>query len=96
MTPFYQKTEEGYRLFVHLQPGAKENKIVGLHGNAIKIRLLASPVEGKANQALIDFLASKLSLSSGFIYLVGGPTSREKTLLIKGVKEDSLKKLIPE
>ena len=96
MTPFYQKTKEGYRLFVHLQPGAKENKIVGLHGNAIKIRLSASPVDGKANQALIDFLASTLHISPSFISLVGGPTSREKILLIKGVKEDSLKKLILE
>ena len=50
-------------LTLHIQPGAKKTEVVGLHGDAVKIRLAAPPVDGKANQALIGFIAERLGVS---------------------------------
>ena len=65
---------------MHAQPGAKKTSVTGLHGEALKIRLAAPPVEGKANEALIAFLAERLGLTRAQVELVRGQTSREKTL----------------
>ncbi len=67
---------------MHAQPGAKKTAVAGLHGAALKIRLAAPPVEGKANQALIAFVADRLDLRRADVQLVRGETSREKTLRV--------------
>lgn len=69
-------------LKVHIQPGAKRNEIVGQYGDAIKIRLKAPPVEGRANEALINFLAEKLRIPKSSITIIRGHTSRQKVLSI--------------
>ena len=51
-------------LTLHIQPGAKKTEVVGLHGDALKIRLAAPPVDGKANQALIGFIAERLKVTT--------------------------------
>lgn len=72
-------------LRLHVQPGAKKTEVVGLHGAALKIRLAAAPVDGKANACLIAFLAEQLDVSKSAIRLLGGDTSRVKRLSIAGV-----------
>lgn len=76
--------ESGGRLLltVHVQPGAKTTEVVGLHGDALKIRLAAPPVDGKANAALIDFLAGRLGVPKSAIELKSGQTSRRKQLAV--------------
>lgn len=69
-------------LTVHVQPGAKTTSCAGIHGDALKIRLAAPPVDGKANQALIIWLASTLGCAQKAIELIRGQTSRRKTLSI--------------
>jgi len=68
---------------VHAQPGARKTEIKGLHGNAIKIRLAAPPVDGKANDALIDFVAAALQVPRRRCALVSGHASRQKRLRIE-------------
>jgi len=69
-------------LTLHIQPGAKKTEIAGLYGDALKIRLLAPPVDGKANAALLDFLAKRLGLAKSQVALVSGQTSRRKVVEI--------------
>lgn len=73
---------EGSLITVHVQPGARRTEIVGEHGDALKIRLLAPPVDGKANEALLSYLADKLALSRREVELRAGTTSRRKLVAV--------------
>ena len=82
---------KGVTLRLHIQPGAKKTEVVGLHGEALKIRLAASPVDGKANACLIAFLADRLGVARATISLVSGETSRAKRVRITGVEPSSVR-----
>ena len=80
---------------VHVIPNAKIDKVVGKHGDAIKIKLRASAIEGKANTALRKFLAEKLRIPQRAIVLDRGERSRDKVLRIDGLSgEDVRQRLI--
>jgi uncharacterized protein len=70
------------RLRVRLQPRAACNRIVGRHGDAIKIQVHAPPVEGAANAALIDLLAEALDVPRRAVRIVQGATGRDKLVEI--------------
>lgn len=74
--------DESITLSLYIQPGAKSTQISGLHDKSLKIRLAAPPVEGKANTALIAFLAKTLSVSKNKIQLDSGSLSRHKIVTI--------------
>jgi uncharacterized protein (TIGR00251 family) len=76
---------DGVVLTLHIQPGAKRTETAGLHGDALKIRLAAPPVDGKANDALIAFLAKTLGVPKARVDLVAGQTSRAKRVRVGGV-----------
>lgn len=75
---------ESISLTLYIQPGAKLTQISGKHDQALKIRLAAPPIEGKANKALITFLAKKLSIPKNRIQLDSGTLSRHKIVTIQG------------
>lgn len=75
-------------LNLHIQPGAKKSEVVGLHGNALKIRLAAPPVDGKANAALIAFIAARVGVGKTAVALISGETSRSKRVRIAGIAVD--------
>jgi len=77
---------------VHVIPNAKAAKVVGEHGEAIKIKLQAPAIEGKANSALRRFLAEKLSIPQRAIVLERGERSRDKVLRIDGLSEEEVRK----
>jgi uncharacterized protein len=80
---------------VHVIPNAKIDKVVGEHGDAIKIKLRAPAIEGKANTALRKFLAEKLSIPQRAIVLDRGERARDKVLRIDGLSgEDVRQRLI--
>ena len=70
-------------LQVHVQPRASRNEIVGPHGDALKVRITAPPVEGKANAHLIQFLAKTFRVPKSHITLASGEASRCKVLRIQ-------------
>jgi len=72
----------------HVVPNARTNKIMGEHGAAIKIKLRAPAVEGKANAALRSFLAGELKISERAIVLERGQKSRDKLIRIEGLSEE--------
>ncbi len=76
---------DGVVLNLHIQPGAKKTEVAGLHGEALKIRLAAPPVDGKANDCLIAFLAETLGVPKSRVELVSGQASRAKRLRVCGV-----------
>lgn len=73
------------RFTVHVQPRASRTEIAGLHGNALKIRLSAPPVDGAANDALVKFLASIFAVPRHAVRILAGETSRSKIVEIEGV-----------
>lgn len=78
------KNEPCLMLQIHVQPNAKKTEIVGLHGEALKVKLQAPPVEGQANQALMKFFAKCFAIPIKQVLLVRGETSRQKTLALFG------------
>jgi uncharacterized protein (TIGR00251 family) len=79
-------------LRVHVVPNAKIDKVVGKHGGAIKIKLCAQAVEGKANAALITFLTERLKVPARTIVVLRGQKSRDKVIQIDGMSEDELRR----
>ena len=74
----------GCTLPVRVHPGAKRNEITGTHDGAVKISLTTPPTDGRANDALIAFLAAHLKVPRASIALLTGATSRSKTLRVAG------------
>lgn len=76
---FLKQDELGITLSLKIQPGAKRTGIVGIYNQtALKIALQATPVEGKANEALIRFLSKAANIAQSHITLVKGELSKEK------------------
>jgi uncharacterized protein len=67
---------------VHVQPGARRTEVVGRHGDALKVRVTAPPVDGRANQAVIALVATTLAVPPSSITLAAGTSSRRKVLRI--------------
>ena len=74
-------------LDLHVQPGAKRSEFAGRHGERIKLRLAAPAVEGKANAALIEFLADYFGVPRRNVSIVSGHKSRAKRVAIEGVAD---------
>lgn len=89
--PFLSAYKSGLRLQVKAQPNASRTRIVGVHGDFLKVALMAPPVDGKANAALVDFIAGILSLPRRQVTLIGGETSREKAVLIEGAELEEVR-----
>lgn len=86
--PWYRTDESGLDLQIYCQPGARQNEVVGLHdGSFIKIRIQAPPVDGKANQALLKFLAKHLGLPRRQLEIIRGESQRQKTVRLKNVTQ---------
>ena len=73
------------RFLVHVQPRAKKTEIAGRHGDAIRIRLAAPPVDGAANEELVRFLAETLGVPRAAVTITAGLTSRRKRIAVDGV-----------
>lgn len=69
-------------LTLHVQPGAKRTEAIGLHGDALKIKLAAAPMEGKANAALLKYLAECFEVPRSHVVLKHGEKSRRKIVMI--------------
>jgi len=84
MPDWYHRVENTIFLTLHIQPGAKHSEISGLHGAALKIRLAAPPTEGRANKALLRFIADKMEVPLRQVSLERGTKSRSKVVAITG------------
>jgi uncharacterized protein (TIGR00251 family) len=85
---------DGVVLTLRIVPRAARNEISGEMGNALKIRLQAPPVEGKANRALIAFLADALDVPRRAIASVSGETGRNKRVVVTGMTEAAVRRAL--
>ena len=88
-----RRSGDAVRFSVRLQPRSSRNEIVGLQGVSLKVRVTAPPVEGMANQALIDFLSQSLKTSRRNVCIVSGYSSRNKIVEVRGVELEAVQRL---
>ena len=84
------------RFSVRVQPRASKTEVAGMHGEALKVRIAAPPVDGAANDALTIFLAEIFMVSRRNVRIVGGETSRSKLVEIEGTTERAVRQLAGE
>lgn len=89
-----RETSKGVLLPIRVVPRVAKNEIQGVHGDALKVRLQAPPVEGKANQALIRFLSDTLDIPRSQLSVASGETGRNKAVLIAGITREHLINLL--
>lgn len=82
MSSFYQWADGDLILVCHLQPKASKSEFAGLHGDALKVRIQAPPVEGKANAELVKFLAKQFGVSKSAVSIISGELNRHKRVRI--------------
>jgi len=87
--PHLSNHPEGLVFSIYLQPRASKNRIEGAHGDALKIRIKAPPVDGAANEMCIRFMAKTLGVKRSRLQILSGRTSRNKRLLLRCAKEGS-------
>lgn len=82
------ESADGVELTLHIQPRASRTEIAGRHGDALKVRLAAPPVDGEANEVLVRFLAKLLGVPKSAVVIVSGATGRRKRVRVAGVQAD--------
>ena len=85
---------DSFIIALHCQPGAKKTEVQGEHDGRLKIRLAVPPVEGKANEALIQWLSKTLEIRRANIELLAGDLSRLKRVRVQGLTADQLKTIL--
>lgn len=84
MSSWYRRTGERLLLEVHVQPGAARTGVAGLHDGRLKLRLGARAVDGRANAALVEFIATRLGAAKRDVTIQAGMTSRRKRVQVVG------------
>ena len=83
--------KDAARLEVHIQPNSSRNMITGYTGGVLRVKIAAPPVEGKANQKLIEFLSEVLDTAKSNIRIVSGQTGKHKILEIANLPSEEIK-----
>jgi len=83
-----RRIPQGWLLAIHTQPGARRTEVAGLHGQALKVRVAAPPVQGRANDELIAHVAETLGVPRKSVSVVKGAASRHKTVLVAAPQTD--------
>jgi uncharacterized protein len=87
-----QQTDAGVTFAVKVHPRAKKNAITGEVGDALKLALTAPPVDGKANEACIEFFAKLLNLPRSSVTIAADETSRNKVIRVAGLTAEEVRK----
>ena len=84
----------GVYISLHVQPGARKEGVAGLFGTSLKVALKAPPVDGKANSALLRFLADTLKVPQANLELCAGASSRDKKVFVAGLTPEQIEQLL--
>ena len=94
--PYLRRESSGAVLLqIWVQPGAARSGFAGLHGDRLKIRICAPPVDGKANEELVRFLSKALGLPRSQVEVSAGASARGKTVRLEGADEKILSEQLP-
>jgi uncharacterized protein len=85
-----KETTGGVSFQVKVQPRARKNGITGAIGDALKLSLTAPPIEGKANQAVIEFFADLFEISRSSVTIASGESARLKVIRISGMDKEAV------
>ena len=88
------ETPEGVTFAVKVHPRAKKNAITGELGDALKVSLTAPPIDGKANQACIEFFAKLLQVPRSSVTIASGQSSRQKVIRVIGLSAEEVRKRV--
>jgi len=91
-----KESASGVTFAVKVHPRARKNAITGLMGDALKLALTAPPVEGKANQGVIEFFADLFAIPRSSVTIASGETSRNKIVRIAGVSKPAAEQKLAE
>jgi len=87
-----RQTVAGVAFAVKIHPRAKRNAVTGEVGDALKVSLTAAPIDGKANDACIEFFANLLKVTRSSVTIAAGQTSRNKVIRVAGLSAEELEK----
>lgn len=90
----FVEKEEGVQISLYIQPNASKTEIIGEYNGALKIKIKAPPLEGRANDEIIAFLSKALNISKSKIEIIKGDRSRLKKILIHSLSQDLIKKAL--
>ena len=93
MPIWMKENKNGTSLLLHIQPGASKSELAGVHGDRLKLKIKAPPRDGEANEAVIEFIAEKLSLPKSKVHLIRGQTSRQKEVSVELSAAETEKRL---
>jgi uncharacterized protein (TIGR00251 family) len=82
------------RLRIYVQPRASKTAVIGMHGDAVHIRLAAPPVDNAANEALVKLVAERLGIAQRQVRVVAGATSRRKIIEIDGMSAEAATRML--
>ncbi len=85
-------TALGAQFALRVQPRASRNAIAGVMGDAVKLAITAPPVDGKANQAVVEYLAELFGVAKSSIAIVSGETGRNKRIAVRGLSAEQVRK----
>ena len=88
--------DNAVRFPVRVQPRAARSEVAGMYGESLRVRLNAPPVDGAANEELIELLAERLGVARRDVSIVGGATSRSKVVEVRGVSVQLVRSLVTE
>ena len=89
-----RETANGAQFALRVQPRSSRNAITGLVGEAVKLAITAPPVDGKANQAVIEFLAELFRIPKSSVTIVSGETGRNKVVAVRGLSAEQVRKTL--
>jgi len=90
MSQLFKASAEGFIIVLHVIPNAPKSEIVGEYGGALKIKIKAPPVDGKANAEILALFGRILKISKSKIEILRGDKSKIKSLLVRGVSAEEL------
>jgi len=85
-----EAVEESATVSVHVLPRTSREEVAGIHGDAVRIRLTAPPLENRANEALVRFLATALGVSRSRVEVAAGRRGRRKVVRITGMPREEI------
>ncbi|MEW6202072.1 MAG: DUF167 domain-containing protein [bacterium] len=94
--PELTAADGGWAFYIHVVPGASANRVSGMRGSALKIRIASPPKGGRANRECINFLSEILGVKKNQIQIVSGETSRHKKILVSGIEKAKLERKLAE
>ena len=94
--PFLEEAPGGVWIKLRIQPRASRDEVAGIHGDSLKVKLTAPPVEGEANKALVSFLSKLFGIKKSSFRIASGEKSRTKRILVEGASVEQIEGMISE